>query len=77
MDSVFYALQAIDTPIIWIVGGVDKGNDYGATLEIGVKKVKAIVCIGLDNSKIISVFGEMKKAIVQTDAKSAVKASAA
>ncbi len=78
VDAVFYALQAVDTPIIWIVGGVDKGNDYGPLLKLVRKRVKAIVCMGVDNSKIISVFKKMKKPIAQTQsAEDAVKASAA
>jgi len=72
VDSVFYALQAVDTPIVWIVGGQDKGNDYGPLLKIVKKNVKAIVCMGVDNSKIIKTFGKMKKPIVET--KSALEA---
>ncbi|MFN0174511.1 MAG: UDP-N-acetylmuramoyl-L-alanine--D-glutamate ligase [Saprospiraceae bacterium] len=66
VDSVFYALQAMDAPTVWIVGGQDKGNDYAPLLKLVKKKVKAIVCMGLDNSKIIKVFGGMKKPMVET-----------
>jgi UDP-N-acetylmuramoylalanine--D-glutamate ligase len=66
VDSVFYALQAMDTPTVWIVGGQDKGNDYTPVLKLVKKKVKAIVCMGVDNSKIIKVFGKMKKPILET-----------
>ena len=66
VDSVFYALQAMDMPTVWIVGGQDKGNDYSPLLKLVKKKVKAIVCMGVDNSKIISVFGAMKKPMVET-----------
>ena len=66
VDSVFYALQAMDMPTVWIVGGQDKGNDYTPLLKLVKKKVKAIVCMGVDNSKIISVFGAMKKPMVET-----------
>lgn len=66
VDSVFYALQAMDTPTVWIVGGQDKGNDYSPLLKLVKKKVKAIVCMGVDNSKIISVFGGMKKPLEET-----------
>jgi len=77
VDSVFYALQAMDTPTVWIVGGQDKGNDYSPLLKLVKKKVKAIVCMGVDNSKIISVFGEMKKPMLETrSAQEAVKAAA-
>jgi len=77
VDSVFYALQAMDVPTVWIVGGQDKGNDYSPLLKLVKKKVKAIVCMGVDNSKIISVFGGMKKPIVETgSAKEAVAVAA-
>jgi UDP-N-acetylmuramoylalanine--D-glutamate ligase len=77
VDSVFYALQAMDTPTVWIVGGQDKGNDYTPLLKLVKKKVKAIVCMGVDNSKIISVFGGMKKPLVETgSAREAVKVAA-
>ena len=77
VDSVFYALQAMDVPTVWIVGGQDKGNDYSPLLKLVKKKVKAIVCMGVDNSKIISVFGGMKKPLVETgSAKEAVAVAA-
>ena len=77
VDSVFYALQAMDVPTVWIVGGQDKGNDYTPLLKLVKKKVKAIVCMGVDNSTIISVFGGMKKPMVETgSAIEAVKAAA-
>ncbi|MFN0214435.1 MAG: UDP-N-acetylmuramoyl-L-alanine--D-glutamate ligase [Saprospiraceae bacterium] len=77
VDSVFYALQAMDTPTVWIVGGQDKGNDYAPLLKLVKKKVKAIVCMGVDNSKLITVFGKMKKPMVETkSAKEGVSAAA-
>ena len=66
VDSVFYALQAMETPVVWIVGGVDKGNDYSPLMRLVKKKVRAIVCMGMDNSKIIKAFGKMKKRTVET-----------
>jgi len=76
VDSVFYALQAMDTPTVWMVGGTDKGNDYTPLLKLVKQKVKAIVCMGVDNSKIIKVFGKMKKPLVETkSAEEAVKAA--
>jgi len=77
VDSVFYALQAMDMPTVWIVGGQDKGNDYTPLLKLVKKKVKAIVCMGVDNSKIISVFGGMKKPMVETGSAAAAVAAAA
>lgn len=77
VDSVFYALQAMDAPTVWIVGGTDKGNDYSPLLKLVKKKVKAIVCMGVDNSKIVPVFGKMKKPLVETrSAAMAVEAAA-
>lgn len=77
VDSVFYALQAMDTPTIWIVGGQDKGNDYTPLLKLVKKKVKAIVCMGVDNSKIIKAFGGVKKPLVETgSAEEAVRTAA-
>ncbi|MBK6932350.1 MAG: UDP-N-acetylmuramoyl-L-alanine--D-glutamate ligase [Saprospirales bacterium] len=66
VDAVYYALQAMEHPTIWIVGGQDKGNDYAPLLALVRKKVKAIVCLGLDNSKIIAAFSKMKKPFVET-----------
>ncbi len=56
VDSVFYALGAMDKPVVWIAGGTDKGNDYGPIMELVKDKVKALVCMGVDNSKLIKPF---------------------
>ena len=66
VNSVWYALESMTTPVIWIVGGVDKGNDYTALYDLVKNKVKAIVCIGIDNSKIINAFGDIVKNIADT-----------
>lgn len=66
VDAVFFALQAMETPTVWIVGGQDKGNDYAPLLPLVKKKVKAIVCMGVDNSKIMAFFNKTKKTIVET-----------
>jgi UDP-N-acetylmuramoylalanine--D-glutamate ligase len=66
VDAVFYALEALDRPIIWVVGGQDKGNDYGPLQELVKNKVKAIVCMGVDNSKIIAAFEDLEKTTVET-----------
>jgi UDP-N-acetylmuramoylalanine--D-glutamate ligase len=60
VDSVFYALQAMAKPTIWIVGGQDKGNDYQVLVPFVTQKVKFIIAMGLDNSKIIQAFGEVR-----------------
>lgn len=56
VDSVTYALGAMTKPVVWIVGGTDKGNDYSVLAELAREKVKSIVCMGVDNSKIIKAF---------------------
>jgi UDP-N-acetylmuramoylalanine--D-glutamate ligase len=66
VNSVWYALESMTTPVIWIVGGVDKGNDYSMLLDLVKEKVKAIVCLGKDNSKIIAAFEGKVKEIVDT-----------
>ncbi len=66
VNSVWYALESMTTPVIWIVGGVDKGNDYSALYDLVKEKVKAIVCLGKDNQKIISSFSGMDKEIADT-----------
>lgn len=66
INSVWYALESMTTPVVWIVGGVDKGNDYSILFDLVKEKVKAIVCLGKDNQKIITAFDGMTKEIVDT-----------
>jgi UDP-N-acetylmuramoylalanine--D-glutamate ligase len=75
VDAVFYALEAMERPLIWVVGGQDKGNDYEPLMELVREKVKAIVCMGVDNSKIIAAFGDLEKTTIET--RSAAEAVAA
>ena len=56
VNSTWYALESMNNPVVWIVGGQDKGNDYSMLLELVKDKVKAIVCLGVDNSKIHKAF---------------------
>lgn len=72
VDSVYHALQAMDQPTIWIVGGVDKGNDYSELLPLVRRRVRGIVCLGLDNARIINAFAELKKPMLE--ARSAAEA---
>jgi len=68
VNSTWYALESMTKPVVWLVGGVDKGNDYNDLKELVAKKVKAIVCIGADekaNRKILKSFGEDIELIVQ------------
>ncbi|PQJ77398.1 UDP-N-acetylmuramoyl-L-alanine--D-glutamate ligase [Polaribacter glomeratus] len=76
VNATFYALECMDKPTVWIVGGVDKGNDYNDLLALVREKVKAIVCLGLDNDKIKNTFGNVVDIIVETaGAEEAVKVS--
>lgn len=76
VDSVFYALQAMETPTVWIVGGQDKGNDYSPLLSLVRKKVKAIVCMGVENGQLKAVFGPMNKPMVETNSAEAAVGAA-
>ncbi len=66
VDAVYYALLSVEQPIIWVAGGQDKGNDYEQIKALVAQKVKAIVCLGLDNTKIRAVFGPIVKTIIET-----------
>ena len=59
IDSAWYALECQKRPVVWIVGGTDKGNDYSILNNLVKEKVKGIVCLGVDNSKIHAAFGGM------------------
>lgn len=65
VDSVFYALDAMTKPTVWVVGGQDKGNAYEPLFELVREKVRAIVCMGADNQKLLEVFGDFGKPIVE------------
>jgi UDP-N-acetylmuramoylalanine--D-glutamate ligase len=74
VNATFYALECMDKQTVWIVGGVDKGNDYNDLLPLVREKVKAIVCLGLDNEKIINTFNNVVDIVVETaGAEEAVK----
>lgn len=76
VNSTWYALESFNKPVILILGGVDKGNDYSTLLELVKDKVKAIVCLGTDNKKIIKTFKNIVSSIVETaSAEEAVKVS--
>lgn len=76
VNSTWYALETMQKPVILILGGVDKGNDYTALKELVQEKVKAIVCMGLDNRKIHEAFGDIVSLMVNTEnAKDAVQAA--
>ena len=65
-NAVYYALDSMTNSTIWIAGGVDKGNDYDELLPLVREKVKSIICIGLDNKKIIETFSSVVDSIIET-----------
>ncbi|AZI21799.1 UDP-N-acetylmuramoyl-L-alanine--D-glutamate ligase [Chryseobacterium taklimakanense] len=76
VNACYFALESMKTPTVWIVGGVDKGNDYAEIEDLVKKKVKAIICLGLDNEKIIEFFRDKKEFIYDTSSmEEAVKIS--
>lgn len=66
VNATYYALECMDTPTVWIVGGEDKGNNYEELFSFVNEKVKAIICLGLDNEKLMKTFGGMVDVIVET-----------
>lgn len=65
VNSTWYALESMEKPIVWIVGGVDKGNDYSSLFELVKQKVTTIICLGKDNEKIKEIFAGMVPEIVE------------
>ena len=66
INSTWYALESMNQPTVWIVGGIDKGNDYTELYDLVKSKVKAIVCLGTDNSKILEAFKSVGIDMVET-----------
>jgi UDP-N-acetylmuramoylalanine--D-glutamate ligase len=76
VNSTWFALESMSKPVILILGGVDKGNDYNLLKELVNEKVKAIVCMGTDNRKILEAFGDTVSLMVNTgNAQEAVQAA--
>ena len=74
VNATFYALECMEAPTVWIVGGVDKGNDYLDLMPLVREKVKAIICMGVDNAKIMQTFDGMVDLLIETtSAEEAVK----
>ena len=67
INATFYALDSMRSPTVWIVGGVDKGNDYTELLSLVNEKVKAVICLGKDNKKIKNVFENTVETLVETE----------
>ena len=66
VDSVWYALESMKRPTVWIAGGTDKGNDYSPLKNFARKKVKALICMGLDNEKLVREFTDIVPMVVST-----------
>ena len=66
VNATYYALESMNTSTVWIVGGVDKGNDYKSLFPFVNEKVKAIICLGKDNEKLFDAFGNMVDTIIET-----------
>jgi UDP-N-acetylmuramoylalanine--D-glutamate ligase len=66
INSVWYALESMTAPVIWIAGGQDKGNDYSELFELAKQKIKVIVCLGKDNKKIVDAFNNMVPLVIET-----------
>ena len=67
VNATYYALESMDAPTVWIVGGVDKGNNYQELFSFVNEKVKAIICLGVDNHKLMESFGSMVDIIIETE----------
>ncbi len=66
VNATYYALESMDAPTVWIVGGIDKGNNYEELFPFVNEKVKAIICLGVDNEKLFNNFGNMVDIIIET-----------
>ncbi len=76
VNSAWYALESMHTPVVWIAGGVDKGNDYSELLDLVKEKVRAIVCLGVDNKKLHEAFEGVVETMVDcTSMKDAVRSA--
>ena len=75
VDAVYYALEAMEKPVVWIAGGQDKGNDYGPLMELVKSKVRALVCLGVDNRKLLETFAGLP-AVEANSAEAAVAQAA-
>ena len=76
VNSTWYALESMNRPVIWIAGGTDKGNDYKDLIPLVKNKVKSMICLGLDNSRLIEVFGSVVPEIHETNSmKTAVESA--
>lgn len=75
VDSAWYALDSMTTPVVWIAGGTDKGNDYSVLFDLVRQKVKVLICMGLDNKKLIETFKGICEVVDTDNLKDAVAAA--
>ena len=68
VDAVWYALDAVNAPVVWIAGGLDKGNNYEAIRDLVNNKVKALICVGIDNRKLFEAFSTQVNMFKETTA---------
>ncbi|NOY38112.1 MAG: UDP-N-acetylmuramoyl-L-alanine--D-glutamate ligase [Chlorobi bacterium] len=66
INATWYALESVDAPIVWIAGGIDKGNDYNELKKLVQEKVKALICLGKDNSKLKKAFDALVPTLIET-----------
>lgn len=66
VNSTWYALESMNHPVIWVAGGTDKGNDYADLIPLVKEKVKAMICLGVDNSRLIETFADSVSEILET-----------
>jgi UDP-N-acetylmuramoylalanine--D-glutamate ligase len=77
VEAAWYALDGIHQPIIWIAGGTDKGNDYGSLLGLAGHRVKALICLGIDNAKLRTTFEPIVAQVEETQSMADAVARAA
>ena len=66
VDSVWYALESMTRPVVWIAGGTDKGNDYEPLKAFAREKVRTLICMGVDNAKLVKEFAGVVPEVVDT-----------
>jgi UDP-N-acetylmuramoylalanine--D-glutamate ligase len=76
VDSVWYALESMTRPVVWIAGGTDKGNDYSPLMDFARAKVHTLVCMGLDNAKLVESFTGVIPTVISTDSLDAAMSAA-
>ena len=76
VDSVYYALESMKRPVVWIAGGTDKGNDYGPLKDFAREKVHTLVCMGVDNAKLLREFTGVVPEVISTDSLDAAMTAA-